>query len=234
MFELDTITTNESEITMVIFLAGASRGLGREIAHCLVTQGRSVVAMLRKPQTQAELEAMGVTVVLADAFHLDQVQQAMTGRSIEAVITTVGGLLDDGLRSDYLGNRNLIDAAAALGIPRFILVSSIGVGASLSALPERARLALGAVLQEKEKAEHHLIHSGLNYTIIRPGGLKSEPATGQGILTENHHVSGTIHRADVAQLVCACLDSDRTHHKVLAAIDRHLLYGSPDVAEFHL
>jgi hypothetical protein len=65
----------------------------------------------------------------------------------------------------------------------------------------------------------------LNYTIIRPGGLKSEPATGNGILTENYSVSGTIHRADVAQLACRCLQSPAANNKVLSALDNQMIWS---------
>jgi acetylglutamate kinase len=87
---------------------------------------------------------------------------------------------------------------------------------------------LGAVLLEKDKAEQHLIRSGLSYTILRPGGLKSEPATGNGVLTEDPRVGGTIHRADVAALACRCLASARARNRVLSAIDRQMAYGGGD------
>jgi uncharacterized protein YbjT (DUF2867 family) len=208
-----------------IFLAGASRGVGREIANYLRSQGKMVKALLRSPDTQAELEAMGIEVVMGDALDAEAVKQAMLGSPISAVISTIGGLPKDGERADYLGNKNLIDAAVQAGVEKFILVSSIGSGNSRVALPPQALETLGAVLVEKEKAEQHLIDSGLNYTIIRPGGLKSEPATGNGILTENYSVSGTIHRADVAQLACRCLQSPAANNKVLSALDNQMIWS---------
>lgn len=208
-----------------IFLAGASRGVGREIAKCLREQGKMVKALLRSSDTQAELEAMGIEVVMGDALNSEAVKQAMSGSPISAVISTIGGLPKDGERADYLGNKNLIDAAVEVGAQKFILVSSIGSGNSRVALPPQALETLGAVLVEKEKAEQHLIESGLNYTIIRPGGLKSEPATGNGILTENYSVSGTIHRADVALLACRCLESSAANNKVLSALDNQMIWS---------
>jgi uncharacterized protein YbjT (DUF2867 family) len=38
--------------------------------------------------------------------------------------------------------------------------------------------AFGHVLEEKLVAEKHLRASGLDYTIVRPGGLKSDPPAG--------------------------------------------------------
>ncbi|MEG4515846.1 MULTISPECIES: SDR family oxidoreductase [unclassified Microcoleus] len=217
-----------------IFLAGASRGVGLEIAKCLIAQNMQVTALLRSPATSTELEAMGIKVVTGDALDAAAMEAAMAGgESIYAVISTIGGLPKDGERADYLGNKNLIDAAVKAGVPKFILVSSIGSGNSVGALPPQALETLRPVLIEKEKAENHLIASGMIYTVIRPGGLKSEPATGNGILTEDCRVAGTIHRADVAQLVCQCLVSDAANNKVVSAVDRQMLYGNPEFEELN-
>lgn len=56
--------------------------------------------------------------------------------------------------------------------------------------------------------------STMQWTIIRPGGLKSEPATGSGILTEDRSVCGAINREDVADLVVKALFSDKADGKV--------------------
>lgn len=218
-----------------IFLAGASRGVGREIANCLLQQQMKVIALLRTEVVRAELEAMGITVVLGDALNVADVEQAMLqAQPIHAVISTIGGLPKDGQRADYLGNKNLIDASVNAGVRKFILISSIGSGNSAVALPPQALATLEPVLIEKQKAEQHLIASGLSYTIIRPGGLKSEPATGNGVLTEDPTIAGTIHRADVAQLICQCLNSDKAKNKVLSAIDRQMSYGESSFEELSL
>lgn len=218
-----------------IFLAGASRGVGREIAKCLTQQQLQVKALLRTEAARAELEAMGIKVVLGDALNVADVEEAILGNEpIHTIISTIGGLPNEGERADYLGNKNFIDAAVKAGVQKFILISSIGSGNSAAALPPQALQTLKPVLEEKEKAEKYLIDSGLVYTIIRPGGLKSEPATGNGVLTADPQIAGTIHRADVAQLVCHCLNSDQANNKILAAVDRHMIYGQPQFKEFSL
>jgi uncharacterized protein YbjT (DUF2867 family) len=75
------------------------------------------------------------------------------------------------------------------------------------------------MLPLKTQAEDHLKSLGLDYTIIRPGGLKTAPATGRGLLTEDRTASGIITRADLAQLIVAALDDPATIGKTLAAID---------------
>ncbi|BAY25800.1 hypothetical protein NIES2100_56080 [Calothrix sp. NIES-2100] len=218
-----------------IFLGGASRGVGREIAKYLTSQQLKVKALLRKPDAAADLEALGIEVVFGDALNVGDVEHAIQKDvPIDTVISTIGGLPDNGERPDYLGNKNLIDAAVKAGVQKFILVTSIGTGNSVGALSPQALAALREVLIEKDKAEQHLIASGLTYTIIRPGGLKSEPATGNGVLTEDTRIVGSIHRADVAQLVVRALNSERANNKVLSAVDKNQLFGQADFAEFSL
>jgi nucleoside-diphosphate-sugar epimerase len=208
-----------------IFLAGASRGVGLAIAQ-LLAPSFQVKALLRTDAARSELESLGITPVMGDAMNPADLEAAMLNEPIWAVISTVGGLPKDGQRADYLGNKNLIDVARKAGVQKFILVSSIGSGNSAVALPPQALETLRPVLIEKEQAEQHLIASGLTYTVIRPGGLKSEPATGNGVLTPDPTIAGTIHRADVASLVCQCLESDQANNRVLSAVDRQMTYGS--------
>lgn len=222
--------------TSYIFVAGASRGVGQEIAKYLTAQQIQVKALLRTEVAAKELEAMGVHPILGDALNVDDVERAILGdEPIQAVISTLGGLPTDDVKPDYIGNKNLIDAAVKAGVQRFILVTSIGSGDSAISMPPQALATLKPVLILKEQAEQYLINSGLNYTIIRPGGLKSEPATNHGLLTEDPRIVGSIHRADVAQLVCRCLNSDHANHKVLSALDRNMIYpGLPECVEFSL
>ncbi|MHC5859817.1 SDR family oxidoreductase [Nostoc sp.] len=218
-----------------IFLAGASRGVGREIAQYLRAQQLKVKALVRTAAVAAELEKTGIQVVVGDALNVEDVEGAiLKDEPIHTIISTIGGLPTDGERADYPGNRNLIDAAVKAGVQKFILISSIGAGNSVVALSPQVLAALGTVLVEKDKAEQHLIASGLTYTIIRPGGLKSEPATGNGVLTEDPHIIGSINRADVAQLVVHSLNSDRANNKILSAVDRNMLFGPREFAEFTL
>ncbi|MGB3655362.1 MAG: SDR family oxidoreductase [Rivularia sp. (in: cyanobacteria)] len=212
-----------------IFLAGASSGVGREVANCLTAQDLKIKAFFRSEEKRQELSAMGIKVVIGDALNVNDLEKAILGEEpIDTVISTIGGVPKDSERADYLGNKNLIDAAVKAGVKRFILVSSIGSGNSANAIPPQALETLKPVLIEKDKAEQYLINSGLTYTVIRPGGLKSEPATGNGILTEDPKIAGTIHRADVAQLVCRSLNSEKTNNKVLSAIDENMIYGQPE------
>ena len=212
-----------------VFVAGGSRGVGRSIVDKLLSgeEGCQVVALIRDKSVAEELNSLeGCTAVLGDAFDQKSVEGAMDG--CDAAITTLGGVTETAeegsaapRRVDYEGNNNVIESAGILGVQRVILVSSIGCGASKEAAPAAVFEALKPVLEAKERAENILIkyYTNTNWTIIRPGGLKSEPATGKAILTEDHRAIGSIHREDVADLVVQALGSDNTERKVLTAVD---------------
>ena len=66
-----------------------------------------------------------------------------------------------------------------------------------------------AYVEAKRDADIALRDSDLAWTILRPGGLTDEPATGRVKLAEkvDRH---TIPRADVAAVIAAVIDDDAT------------------------
>lgn len=210
-----------------VFVAGGSRGVGRILIDKLSQGGSEVVALVRDAAVAKELNALpGVTAIVGDAFEQKVVENAMDG--CDAAITTLGGSTldsDANKRIDYEGNSNVIESAGILGVTRIILITSIGCGSSKEAAPPSVFEVLKDVLSAKERAENVLIkyYTNSNWTIIRPGGLKSETATGKAILTEDKTAIGSIHREDVADLVLQALDSPKTERKILSAIDPSII-----------
>jgi len=203
-----------------IYIAGGSRGVGRSIIDKLVASGCEIVALVRSDEAAEELSSInGVTAIKGDAFDYKAVEDSMYG--CDAVISTLGGQTDDGKRVDYEGNSNVIEAAGILGLTRVVLVTSIGCGSSKEAAPPAVFEVLSDVLAAKERAENLLIkyYTNTNWTIIRPGGLKTEKMTGTAILTESTNAIGSIHREDVADLVVKVLASKNTEKKILSAFD---------------
>lgn len=216
-----------------VFVAGGTRGVGRLVIEKLLAGGATVVALARSDEAVAELNAIeGVTAVKGDAFDQKGVEDAMYG--CEAAITTLGGSTEE-RRVDYEGNNNVIESAGILGVTRIVLVTSIGCGTSKEAAPAAAFEVLKDVLAAKEKAENILIkyYTNINWTIIRPGGLKTEAMTGEAILTEDNTAIGSIHREDVANLVVKALNSPNTERKVLSAIDPSITSAVAEEGKVH-
>jgi uncharacterized protein YbjT (DUF2867 family) len=202
------------------YLVGATRGTGLEVARILSNEGLPVVALARSSADIEELESTGAKIACGDVLDISSIESSIDGANV--IISTLGGKRGEP-RPDFDGTRNLVDAARASGVHRFILVSAAGIGESYSSISEQAHQFLDLVLEIKAKAENYLIDSGLDYTIIRPGALDSEPASGNGMLTEDPTIGGTIHRADLARLVVDCLDDPDSSRKIFNAVDRELI-----------
>ena len=80
--------------------------------------------------------------------------------------------------------------------------------------------AFGNVLDEKIVAENHLRSSGMDWTIVRPGGLKAKPPTGAlRVSGEDTLNAGEISRDLVADVCVACLTDAGARDKVLEIIE---------------
>lgn len=199
---------------------GASRGTGLELARILRERGRRVVALVRPSSDEAPLVSLGVECVAGDANCDHDVRKAFRrlgegGR----VVSTLSGLEPEGNYTDELGNRRIIETAHDYQPQRIVLVTSIGCGEMAPYRSARAIEAFGQIVDAKTRAEEALRASGLPFTILRPGGLKSEAATGKGILSTDPAMHGFIHRADLAALVVSVLDDPATLGGVYAAVD---------------
>ncbi|WP_417832296.1 SDR family oxidoreductase [Terasakiella sp.] len=212
-----------------IVIFGARTGTGLELAKIARGAERNVVGVIRPDSDPSELLAWGVQVVYADALNPKQVANAIAiAHSNWIGISTLGG--PDNV--DYKGNVAVIDAACKDGAQHFLLVSSLGCGNSREFASQRLLDAIGSVLTQKTKAEEYLQSSGLSYTIVRPGGLINEPASGQGALYESPAVHGRINRTDLARVLWRSLENPQCEGKVFSAIDRGMLQAPEGTREF--
>jgi len=205
-----------------VFVAGGSSGVGYEVIKKLSALGTPVKVLIRRESAREYLEKLpGVTVEMGDALDEAAVQKCMTG--CVAAITTLGGAPEEGqlVRVDYAGNSNVIEQAGILGVERIILVTSVGCGRTIGAIPVSVYRALEGALTAKDKAERDLkLYTNLDWTIIRPGGLKNSATTGKAILTEDILASGSIDRADCADLIIKVLGTQGlATRRELTAID---------------
>ena len=125
---------------------------------------------------------------------------------------------------DNLGTCRLIDAAKSAGVKKVVMVSSVLTNGRAWGQEKSAGFAVtnafGNVLDEKIVAEKHLRESGLDYTIVRPGGLKAKPPTGPlKISGEDTLNSGEISRDLVADVCVASLTDKKASNKVLEIIE---------------
>jgi uncharacterized protein YbjT (DUF2867 family) len=106
---------------------------------------------------------------------------------------------------DLGGAVKLADAALAVGVSRYVMISSIGA--------DRPRAASGGMrpyLEAKAEADRYLTASGLASTIVRPGSLTDDPGTGRVRVATDLGGRGRVPRDDVAAVVAQVLDAPNT------------------------
>jgi len=206
-----------------VLIFGATRNTGLELAKLLRARGDSVTAAVRESSDRSKLEALGVDFVVADALDAEAVQTAAASKDFRAVFSSMSCSTCDP-PVDSVGNINVTKGAKAAGIPRVILISTIGAGDSYDAANILSReLFLKEILPRKTEAENHLMASGVDYTIVRPGGLVPAPPTGRGYLSEDRKAFGFLTRGDLARMLVSVLDDPGTRNRVFAAADPEIM-----------
>ncbi|MBK5968527.1 MULTISPECIES: NAD(P)-dependent oxidoreductase [Thiorhodovibrio] len=202
---------------MHIALFGATGGTGREVLAQALTQGHRIQALVRDPTSLPAQD--GLRLIPGDVLDATATRQCITGT--DAVICVLGSKPKQP-PIEARGTAVIVEAMQASAVRRLIAVTSMGVGDSRRQLNPLFRwimdLSLKAIMQAKAEQEQLIRASGLDWTIVRPGGLTDGPRTG----TYRHGLDksikgGRISRADVAEFVLAQLD------------DRHYWQKTPAV-----
>jgi uncharacterized protein YbjT (DUF2867 family) len=211
-----------------VLVFGGNRDTGLEVVKTLVAKGDKVTVFVRPTSDVAELKRLGVATATGDALNLDDVKRAFATAKFRAVVSSLGGKRGEP-RPDYIGTKNIADAAKAAGVTRIVIVTAIGTGDSAKAVSEQTQKVLGPVYAEKVKGEDYVKASGLVFTIVRPGGLRDDPPTGNGMLTEDVTVGGDINRSDLGQVTAGVIDDPKTFNKVYSAVDKNRIAAAPMV-----
>ncbi|WP_407570908.1 SDR family oxidoreductase [Deinococcus altitudinis] len=194
---------------LTVAVLSAAGGVGRLVVHALRRQGHPVRALVRKQEQADALELLGAVTVLGDLTgDWDAVLQGA-----DAVVWAAGaGASGQFQQIDGRALEQVADRLAAGGPKRLVVVSSMGVDR-----PEQMPPFLNAVLRVKAVSDAHVQASGLDFTIVRPGGLTDDHGSGQ-VAMGMPAPRGMIPREDVASIVVACLTDDSTIGKTFEVV----------------
>lgn len=150
-----------------IAVSGASGKTGWRVVQEALRQGHSVRALVR-PGSELPAGLEGAEVIRLELGQREALEQALRG--CDALVIATGARpsvdLTGPLQVDAFGVRSQILACRAVGLKRVVLVSSLCAGRWLHPLN-----LFGLILVWKRVGERWLEQSGLDWTVIRPGGL---------------------------------------------------------------
>ena len=148
----------------MILVTGGTGFVGKNLIKHLVETGSQVRTLLRPSPLSPSLPR-GIPVEVAVCSLNDERGLRAAMKGIDVIYHLVGserlGIRSNLSGVDVEGTRALAEVAARAGVERIFYLSHLGADRA-SAYP---------VLKAKAIAEHHLINSGVNYTIFRFGPI---------------------------------------------------------------
>ena len=154
-------------MTLTVAISGASGKTGFRVAEEVLARGDKARLLLR-PSSVLPDSLTGVDqrrLALSDAEALDQAL-----RGVDGLVIATGARpsvdLSGPMRVDAWGVKAQVESCRRVGVRRIILVSSLCAGRWRHPLN-----LFGLILVWKRVGERALEASGLDWTVIRPGGL---------------------------------------------------------------
>ena len=160
----------------LVAVTGASGKTGWRVVDEALRQGLEVRAIVRPgsvlPAALTEAERQGQLAVLRlELGETESLHAALSGCDALVIATGARPSVDlaGPLKVDAFGVRDQIHACQAVGLRRVVLVSSLCAGRWQHPLN-----LFGLILVWKRLGESWLEQSGLEWTVIRPGGLSED------------------------------------------------------------
>jgi len=198
-----------------VVIVGGHGKIGLRLEKLLAERGDSPRGIIRKTEQAADLEEIGVEPIVLDIENVDDISDALAGA--DAVVFAAGSGAGSGPARkrtvDYGGAVKLVQAALVQDVPRYLIVSAMGANQ-----PESWSDEMRPYYEAKAEADKVVMESGLDYTIVRPGGLTDDPGTGKVEIAERVE-SGTVTRDDVAAVIAECLNADNTIGKAFDLVN---------------
>ena len=190
--------------------------MARSLARLLVARGDTVFGLIRKHEHVDDLRADGTEPVLIDleAAGPDEIAEAIKGT--DAVVFAAGAGPGSGaerkLTVDRDGAVKLLEAAVSAGVPRYVIVSSVGAES-----PPDDDDVFSVYLRAKAEADAALMASDRDWTVVRPGSLTDSPGTGR-VRVQRDPVRDQVPRDDVAAVLAAVLHEPRSADMIIYVV----------------
>jgi len=204
---------------MRVVIAGGHGKVALWLERLLAERGDQATGLIRNPAQAADVQRAGAEAVVCDLETAAAGDVAPLLRGADAVVFAAGAGPGSGIpRKDSVDRAASVlmaSAAQQAGVRRFVQISSMGAGRP----PQPGRDDVwGAYIAAKTAAETDLRSRDLDWTILRPGHLTDDPASGRIHLAAPPVPPGAVSRADVAAVIAALLREPDTRHQTLELV----------------
>jgi uncharacterized protein YbjT (DUF2867 family) len=198
-----------------IVVIGGHGKVALHLARTLTERGDEVTSVFRNPDHADDVVATGARPLVADIETLDTAALADLLAGRDAVVFSAGAGGGDPART-YAVDRDaairVIDAARQAGVRRFVMMSYFGAGPDHGVSQDNSFFPYA---EAKAAADAHLRASDLDWTVLGPGRLTLEPATGRIAVGADAADKAAVSREDVALVAAAALSDDSTIRRTI-------------------
>ena len=202
----------------LVAVLGASGRTGVHVLEELKARGGNVRALSRNIERAKEKVSGDFEWAYADVTKPRTLTLALEG--VDILISTIGSTGGDNSELiDYQGSINFVDAAKESGVKHIIYMSSIGAGGAENFSTAIINLVTDKAMKWKSLGEDYIRNSGIDFTIIRPGGLRGDPGTLGIRFEQGDKIIGWIPRGDVASVLVESMFNSDALNKTFEVIN---------------
>lgn len=218
-----------------VLVVGSSGKTGQKVVEILKTKDVSLLCAVKDISKGRSLfgeESADISVIPCDISRdsLSKLANLVAGVDIVVCCASYSPNSSEfpdplgAYKVDFIGVKRLIDACTDSGVSKFVLVSSLltnGLYAGQLLNPQYLLLnSFGGILVWKREAEKYLQSQALmDYTIIRPGGLKDKTDTLPLLFgAADTLFGGAVSRSAVAEVVAAASFLPEASNKIVEII----------------
>ncbi|NUO90306.1 MAG: SDR family oxidoreductase [Dermatophilaceae bacterium] len=202
-----------------VLLIGGHGKVALLAAPLMVADGHDVTSVVRNPDHVADVEATGATAAVVDVESADTERLTELVRGSDVVVWSAGAGGGNPART-YAVDRDAairsMDAAAAAGVSRYVMVSYFGAGPDHGVPQDNP---FHAYADAKTAADAYLEGTDLDWTILRPSTLTLDAATGH-IEAGDGVTASRVSRDNVAHVIRSVVSHpETTSRRVIAFND---------------
>jgi len=202
----------------LIGVLGASGRTGIHVIQELQSRDSNIRAFSRNIEKAKENISGDFEWVYADVTKPETLTVALQG--VDILISTIGSTGGDNSELiDYQGSINFVDAAKESGVKHIIYMSSIGAGGAENFSTVIINLFTDKAMKWKSLGEEYIRNSSINFTIVRPGGLRGDPGALGIKLAQGDQIIGWIPRGDVASVLVESIYNPDALNKTFEVIN---------------